>query len=57
MKKVYALFGLLVIFGYAFAAGSGYELRTSKRRFVPQNVRGKQGSGGSVYYGGYRGGK
>jgi hypothetical protein len=57
MRKLYALFGILVIAGYSFAAVTGYELRTSKRKFVPQGVRGKQSSGGAVYYGGYRGGK
>lgn len=57
MKKLYALFGLLVVFGYSFAVANGWEMRTSKRRFVPQSVRGKQTGGGGVFYGGYRGGK
>ena len=59
MKIVYALLGILVISGYSFAAATGWEMSSTRRKFTPQSVRGKQpGSGRAVYYGGgYRGGK
>ena len=56
MKKLYLLFGLLVIGGYAYASWRGLELATVKKGLSAQGVRGT--TGGAVYYrGGYRGGK
>lgn len=57
MRKLYALFGLLVIAGYSFATLNGLELASARRKFVPQGVRGKQGGAGSIWYRGYHGGK
>ena len=57
MRKLYAIFGLIVVLGYGFTAATGYELRATKRQFVPQGVRGQRGGGGSIWYRGYHGGK
>ena len=56
LKKLYLLFGLLVVGGYAYASWQGLELTKTKKELSPQGVRGT--TGGAAYYrGGYRGGK
>lgn len=57
MRRLYLLFGLLVIGSYAYTSWQGLELRsTKKQKLSAQGVRGT--TGGAVYYrGGYRGGK
>lgn len=56
LKKLYLLFGLLVIGGYAYASWRGLEITATKKQLSPQGVRGT--TGGAVFYrGGYRGGK
>jgi hypothetical protein len=57
MRKLYVLFALIVIGGYAYAGWTGMELRQRKKGFVPQGVRGTHGGARSVWYSGYRGGK
>lgn len=56
LKKLYALFALLVIGGYAYAGFKGQELSTTKKGYAPLSSRGAQGSR-AFWYGGYRGGK
>jgi len=56
MKKLYTLFGILIVAGYAYAGWTGRELRTTKKGYAPPDGRGTQGSR-AFWYGGYRGGK
>lgn len=56
MRKLYALFGLLIIAGYTYAGFTGGELGTKKKGYAPPGSRGSQGSR-AFWYGGYRGGK
>ena len=57
MRKLYTLFAVLILLGYGFVAVNGYELRRTKRQFVPAGVRGNVGGAGSIWYRGYHGGK
>lgn len=57
MRKLYALFAILVIGGFSWTALTGYELSAKRRQFVPQSQRGHTGGAGSVWYRGYHGGK
>ncbi len=57
MRRLYALFALLVIGGYGYAGWTGWEMRSTKRGFAPQSVRGAHGGARSFWYTGYRGGK
>lgn len=55
-RKLYVIFGALVIGGYLFASMTGLELRRPARGTAPQGARGAHG-GWSVWYSGYQGGK
>jgi hypothetical protein len=57
LKAVYALFGALIIAGYAYAGFRGVELAHTKKQFAPKGARGSQGGARGFWYGGYRGGK
>jgi len=57
MRGLYVLFALLVIGGYAYAGWTGREMRSSKRGYAPQGVRGTHAGARSFWYTGYRGGK
>jgi hypothetical protein len=57
LKRLYALFAILVIGGYAFAAVRGMELPRARKTFAPQSVRGANPGARTYWYGGYRGGK
>ncbi len=57
MRKLYVLFALLVVGGYAYAGWTGMELSPKKKGFAPQGVRGTHGGARSFWYTGYRGGK
>jgi hypothetical protein len=56
LKKLYALFGMLIIAGYAYAGFTGGELGRTKKGYAPPGSRGAQGSR-AFWFGGYRGGK
>jgi hypothetical protein len=56
LKKLYVLFALVVIAGYAYAGFNGSELRRTEKGYAPGG-RGTQGASRAFWYGGYRGGK
>jgi hypothetical protein len=55
-RKLYIVFGVLVIGGYLYAGLRGVELRQPVRGTAPVGARGAHG-GWSVWYSGYQGGK
>ncbi|HEX8616361.1 MAG TPA: hypothetical protein VF911_02135 [Thermoanaerobaculia bacterium] len=57
LKKLYLLFALIVIGGYAFAGLRGWEPTRQRKAFAPQSIRGARGGSHTFLYGGYRGGK
>lgn len=57
MKKLYALVGMLLIGGYAWAAWTGLEFHRGRRGYAPQSIRGSQSGVRSFWYIGYHGGK
>lgn len=57
LKRLYVLFAVLVIGGYAFAALRGLELSRPRKAFAPLSARGANGGVRTFWYGGYRGGK
>jgi hypothetical protein len=57
MKKLYALLGILLIGGYAWADWTGRELQRPRRGYAPQSIRGSQSGARSFWYTGYHGGK
>ncbi|MEA2489557.1 MAG: hypothetical protein QOH21_1349 [Acidobacteriota bacterium] len=57
MKKLYALLGILLIGGYAWADWTGHELQRPRRGYAPQSIRGSQSGARSFWYTGYHGGK
>ncbi len=57
LKALYALFAILVIGGYGYAAVQGMELPRTRKSVAPQSVRGAHGGTRTFWYGGYRGGK
>lgn len=57
MKFLYALFGILIIAGYGFAAWNGLELRSARKGYAPAGIRGAQGGARTFWYSGYHGGK
>ncbi len=58
MRKLYALFGFLVILGYGFVDFRGLELTPHRKQFVPHGLRSAAHGGyRSYWYSGYHGGK
>jgi hypothetical protein len=57
MKMLYALIGLLIIGGYAWADWNGQEFNRARRGYAPQSLRGSQSGARSFWYTGYHGGK
>jgi hypothetical protein len=58
LKKLYALFGALIVAGYGYAGFIGAELGITHKGFAPQGAgRGTRGGSRAFWYGGYRGGK
>ena len=57
LKALYALFAIVVIGGYGYAALQGMELPSTRKSVAPQSVRGAHGGVRTFWYGGYRGGK
>lgn len=57
MKFLYALLGILIVGGYAVAALTGSELRSSRKGYAPAGIRGAQSGARSFWYTGYHGGK
>lgn len=57
LKKLYALFGVLVIAGYAYAGFTGEEMGPTRKGYAPTGGRGTRGGSRAFWYGGYRGGK
>jgi len=58
MRKLYALFGLIVILGYGFVDFRGLELTPHRKQFVPHGLRSAAHGGyRSYWYSGYHGGK
>jgi hypothetical protein len=57
LKKVYLLFALIVIGGYAFAGLRGWEPSRTRKAFTPKSMRGAHGGSRTFWYGSYRGGK
>lgn len=57
LRRLYVLFALLVIGGYAMAVIRGFELTPTKKGVTTQGVRGLQSGPRTFWYGGYRGGK
>lgn len=57
LKKFYALFGALIIAGYAYGGFTGGELGRTNKGYAPPGGRGTQSGSRIFWYGGYRGGK
>jgi hypothetical protein len=58
LKKLYALFGVLIVAGYAYAGFTGEEFTRTKKGYAPPSGgRGTRGGSRAFWYGGYRGGK
>ena len=58
MRRLYALFGIAIVAGYAFVDWRGLELRPTRRQFAPQGLRGAAHGGyRSYWFSGYHGGK
>jgi hypothetical protein len=55
-RKLYIVFGVLVIGGYLYAGIRGLELSQPRRGTAPAGARGTHG-GWSVWYSGHHGGK
>ena len=45
MRKLYTLFGLVVLLGYGYVDWRGLEITPSHRKFVPQGLRSAGHSG------------
>lgn len=58
MRKLYALFGMLVLLGYGYVGWRGIELAPSHRTVAPGGLRSASHSGyRSFWYSGFHGGK
>jgi hypothetical protein len=57
LKRLYVLFALAVIGGYAYAGYRGLELSWTEKGVAPASARGAHTGSGAFWYGGYRGGK
>jgi hypothetical protein len=58
MRRLYAIFGIAIVAGYAFVDWRGLELRPTRRQFVPQGLRAAAHGGYRSYWSsGYHGGK
>lgn len=56
-RRLYVLFALLVIGGYAYTVVRGLEVSPTKKGVTKQGIRGMQSGPRTFWYGGYRGGK
>lgn len=57
LRRIYVLFALAVIGGYAYATHRGLELSRTEKGVAPASARGAHIGSGAFWYGGYRGGK
>ena len=57
LRRIYGLFGILIIAGYGYVDWSGLELGRGHRQFVPQGLRSGSGGYRSFWYSGFHGGK
>jgi len=55
MRRLFQIYGLVVVGAWAISTWTGYELFASKRGAIPQSVR--QSPGGYRSYNFWRGGK
>jgi hypothetical protein len=57
LRKLYAVIGILILGGYAWAGWRGLELPKAEKRILPQSVRSAPGGYRAYRYIGYHGGK
>ena len=58
MRKLYTLFGIVVLLGYSYVDWRGLELTPSHRTFHPQGLRSASHGGyRSFWFTGFHGGK